>query len=181
MSAGGDPATAVERGRRPVLAGRVVLAGVGAVFFLGSFAYDWTTADGTVGPAVLPRTAGLLLVLVGLALVGQELRSGAASDDEAVGVVEPDGERPDPARTRRKLLVVLAAMLAAALLVPITGLLATLSLLTLFLCVVVERQPLLRSVGVAAGVGVLGHLIFVVLLRVPLPLGVFDPAVWSLL
>jgi hypothetical protein len=46
---------------------------------------------------------------------------------------------------------------------------------------VVERQPLPRSLGVAAGVGVLGYLLFVVLLRVPLPYGMFDPAVWSLL
>ncbi len=167
--------------RRDVLVSRVVLIVIGAAFFLGSFAYDWAGDDGTIGSAVLPRTAGLLLVLVGVALVVQEVRSGAARDDEVVGVVVPDGEAPDPARTRRKLVVVLAAMLTTALLIPITGLLPTLSLLTLFLCAVVERQPLPRSVGVAAAVGVLGHLLFVVLLRVPLPLGVFDPAVWSLL
>jgi hypothetical protein len=168
------------RARREVLASRVVLIAVGAAFFLGSFAYDWSGDDGTIGPAVLPRTAGLLLVLVGIALVAQELRSGAERDDEAVGVIAA-AEQPDPADTRRKLAVVLAAMLATALLIPITGLLPTLSLLTLFLCAVVERQPLLRSVGVATGVGLLGHLLFVVLLRVPLPYGVFDPAVWSLL
>jgi hypothetical protein len=166
--------------RREVLVSRVVLVAVGVTFFLGSFAYDWSGDDGTIGTAVLPRTAGLLLVLVGIALVVQELRSGAERDDEPVGVVEA-AEQPDPVRTRRKLVVVLAAMLAAALLIPITGLLPTLSLLTLFLCAAVERQPLLRSVLVAAGVGVVGHLLFVVLLRVPLPLGVFDPAVWSLL
>ena len=172
------------RARREVLASRVVLIAMGAAFFLGSFAYDWAGDDGTVGAAVLPRTAGLLLVLVGAALVVQEVRSGAERDDEAVGVaagVVAGAEQPDPASTRRKLAVVLAAMLASALLIPITGLLPTLSLLTLFLCAVVERQPLLRSVGVAAGVGVVGHLLFVVLLRVPLPYGVFDPAVWSLL
>jgi Tripartite tricarboxylate transporter TctB family len=168
------------RARREVLAGRVVLIAVGAAFFLGSFAYDWTGDDGTIGPAVLPRTAGLLLVLVGIALVVQEVRSGAERDDEVVGVVE-GVEEPDPEHTRRKLGVVLAAMLGTALLIPITGLLPTLALLTLFLCAVVERQPLPRSLGVAAGVGVLGHLLFVVLLRVPLPYGVFDPAVWSLL
>jgi hypothetical protein len=168
------------RARREVLAGRVVLIAVGAAFFLGSFAYDWSGDDGTIGSAVLPRTAGLLLALVGAALVVQEMRSGAERDDEVVGVVE-GAEQPDPARTRRKLVVVLAAMLASALLIPITGLLPTLALLTLFLCAVVERQPLVRSIGVAAGVGVVGHLLFVVLLRVPLPYGVFDPAVWSLL
>lgn len=168
------------RARREVLTSRVVLIAVGAAFFLGSFAYDWAGDDGTIGAAVLPRTAGLLLVLVGAALVVQEVRSGAERDDEAVGVVG-GAEPPDPAQTRRKLAVVLAAMLATALLVPITGLLPTLSLLTLFLCATVERQPLLRSVGLAVGVGVLGHLLFVVLLRVPLPYGVFDPAVWSLL
>jgi putative tricarboxylic transport membrane protein len=168
------------RARREVLASRVVLIAVGAAFFLGSFAYDWSGDDGTIGSAVLPRTAGLLLVLMGAALVVQEVRSGAERDDEVVGVIG-GAEQPDPASTRRKLAVVLAAMLGSALLIPITGLLPTLALLTLFLCAVVERQPLLRSVGVAAGVGLLGHLLFVVLLRVPLPYGVFDPAVWSLL
>jgi Tripartite tricarboxylate transporter TctB family len=168
------------RARREVLASRVVLIAVGAAFFLGSFAYDWSGDDGTIGPAVLPRTAGLLLVLVGAALVVQEVRSGAERDDEAVAVIA-GAEQLDPATTRRKLVVVLAAMLATALLIPIAGLLPTLALLTLFLCAGVERQPLLRSVGVAAGVGLLGHLLFVVLLRVPLPYGVFDPAVWSLL
>jgi hypothetical protein len=168
------------RARREVIVSRVVLIAMGATFVLGSFAYDWAGDDGTIGPAVLPRTAGLLLVLVGAALVVQEVRSGAERDDEAVGVIAGT-EQPDSVHTRRKLVVVLAAMLASALLIPVTGLLPTLALLTLFLCAVVERQPLLRSVGVAAGVGLLGHLLFVVLLRVPLPYGVFDPAVWSLL
>ncbi|AXB41165.1 tripartite tricarboxylate transporter TctB family protein [Amycolatopsis albispora] len=168
--------------RRPVLASRAVLTLVGLVFFLGSFAYDWTAEDGSIGAAALPRTAGLLLVLVGLALIAQELRSGAAMDDEVAGTPsDPDTEPPDPARTRRKLVTVFAAMVAAALLIPLTGLLPTLALLTLFLSAVVERQPFWRSAAVAAGVGAAGYLIFVALLRVPLPLGLFDPALWSAL
>lgn len=176
--------TEPARGRLPVLVSRIVLTCVGAAFFLGSLAYDWSGSDGSIGSAALPRTAGLLLVLVGIGLVVQELRAGAAMDDEVVGVAaEPDadGGTADPARTRRKLLVVFAAMVATALLIPITGLLLTLSLLALFLCAVVERQPFLRSAAVAVGVGVIGHLLFVELLRVPLPLGLLDPDVWSLL
>jgi Tripartite tricarboxylate transporter TctB family len=176
-----EPAPAA-RARRPVLVSRIALTAVGAAFFLGSFVYDWSGSDGSIGSAALPRTAGLLLVLVGLGLIAQELREGAAMDDDVVGIAtQPGDEHADPARTRRKLVVVFAAMVVAALLIPITGLLLTLSLLTLFLCAVVERQPLLRSVAVAVGVGAIGHLLFVELLRVPLPLGLLDPDVWSLL
>lgn len=176
-----EPAPAA-RARRPVLVSRIVLTAVGAAFFLGSFAYDWSGSDGSIGSAALPRTTGLLLLLAGLGLIAQELRAGAAMDDDAVGIAAGQvDEHVDPVRTRRKLVVVFAAMVVAALLIPITGLLLTLSLLTLFLCAVVERQPLLRSAAVAAGVGVIGYLLFVELLRVPLPLGLLDPEVWSLL
>jgi len=166
--------------RRPVLLAYGVLTALGALFFAGSFSYPWTAPeDGTVGAGALPRTAGLLLTVLGLLLARQELRTGS--------VLEGDGHveeaEPVPAeeahRVRTKLIVVVVTMVVTALLVPFLGLLPALTLMTLFLTAVVERQPLVRSLLVAGLVLAVSYLLFVVVLRVPLPFGLFDPAVWS--
>ncbi|MFC7745336.1 tripartite tricarboxylate transporter TctB family protein [Nocardiopsis composta] len=82
---------------------------------------------------------------------------------------------------RRKLLTVSAALIATGLLIPFLGMLPALALLTLFLTAGVERMRPLPAAGVAAGVLAVSYLLFTVLLRVPLPLGLLDPALWSAL
>ncbi|OAH14004.1 tripartite tricarboxylate transporter TctB family protein [Streptomyces jeddahensis] len=190
---------APTRARRPVLAAHGTLATVGALFFLGSFAYPWTNPeDGTIGAAALPRVAGALLLIIGLALVRQELRTGSvlegdggqADDGLAADAPQAAEGRPDAtsssgpheqASVHRKLITVTLVMVVTALLIPFLGMLPALALMTLFLTAVAERLPWPVALAVSAGGFVGAYLLFVVLLRVPLPFGLFDPAVWSVL
>ncbi|TDC27968.1 hypothetical protein E1265_00010 [Streptomyces sp. 8K308] len=166
--------------RAPVVVAYSVLAAVGAAFFALSFEYHWSNPeDGAVGPGALPRVAGLALLVLGLVLVGQELRTGTALEGDGLVIDDGDHTPEERRRIRRKLLAVVATMVVTAFAIPLLGLLPALTLMTLFLAVVVERQPLPRSLLVAGATYAMAHLIFVVVLRVPLPLGVFDPAVWS--
>ncbi|MBK1783293.1 tripartite tricarboxylate transporter TctB family protein [Prauserella cavernicola] len=174
-----SPVPAVPR--RPVTLAYGVIAALGAAFCVGSFAYDWSNEDGSIGSAVLPRVTGLLLLLVGLWLVRQELRGGSVREGDGLVVADED-HSPDEARhIRRKLVTVVATMVVTALVIPILGLLLSLTLMTLFLTAVVEKQSLLRSLLVSAMTFGVSYLIFVALLRIPLPLGLLDPAVWSVL
>ncbi|GAB2820779.1 tripartite tricarboxylate transporter TctB family protein [Streptomyces daliensis] len=168
--------------RRPVVAAYAVLAAVGAAFFAGSFQYPWSNPeDGTIGPGLLPRVAGLLLLVLGLLLVRQELRGGTVLEGDGHVTEEAEHSEEEARRVRVKLVVVVATMVVTALLIPFLGLLPALTLMTLFLTSVVERQPLGRSVLVSAATFAVAYLLFIVVLRVPLPFGLFDPAVWSAL
>ena len=66
----------------------------------------------------------------------------------------------------------LAMMVAIALLGKI-GFVLSFVLLTIFLIVALERRPVLLAVGVAVGLAVVFHLLFVVALDVSLPEGVW--------
>ncbi|MFE3139853.1 tripartite tricarboxylate transporter TctB family protein [Streptomyces scopuliridis] len=166
--------------RRPVLAAYAVLTAVGALFFLGSFAYPWTNPeDGTIGAAALPRVAGLLLLLIGLALIRQESRTGSVLEGD--GHITEDAEHtPEETRAlRRKLVLVTAVMVVTALLIPVLGMLPALALMTLYVTASVEKLRWPVALATAGGVLGVSYLLFTVVLRVPLPLGLFDPAVWS--
>ncbi len=178
----GTTSTVPRTGRRPVLAAYAVLTVVGALFFLGSFAYSWTNPeDGTIGAGALPRVAGLLLLLIGLALIRQESRAGSVLEGDG-HVVEEEEHTPEETRAiRRKLILITAVMVVTALLIPILGMLPALALMTLYVTAFVERLRWPVALATAAGVLVVSYLLFTVVLRVPLPLGLFDPAVWSTL
>ncbi|MGK5529704.1 tripartite tricarboxylate transporter TctB family protein [Streptomyces sp. URMC 129] len=166
--------------RRPVLAAYGVLSAVGTAFFLLSFPYHWSSPeDGAIGPGAVPRVAGLALALLGLVLIRQEIRVGSTLEGDGL-VAEDSGHTPEETRRiRRKLVVVVATMVITTLLIPVLGLLPALSLMALFLAAVVERQPWPRSAAMAAATLAGTYLLFEVLLRIPLPLGIFDPALWS--
>lgn len=168
--------------RRPVVLAYGVLAATGGVFFAGSFFYPWSNPeDGTLGPSVLPRIAGLALLVLGLLLARQELRTGTALEGDGYVTEEEEHTAEETRAIRTKLLVVVGTMVVTALLIPFLGLLPALTLMTLFLCAYVERQPLGRSLLVTVLTFAAAYLLFIVLLRVPLPFGLFDPAVWSAL
>ncbi|MBA2945791.1 tripartite tricarboxylate transporter TctB family protein [Streptomyces himalayensis] len=168
--------------RRPVLVAYCVLAAVGGAFFLGSFAYPWTNPeDGTIGAGALPRVAGLLMFVLSLALIRQETGTGSVLEGDG-HVAETAEHTPEEARRiRAKLLVVTLTMAATALLIPVLGMLPALTVMTLFLTAVVERLPLPRAAAVSAGVFGVSYLLFIVVLQVPLPFGLFDATTWSVL
>ncbi|WP_243794232.1 tripartite tricarboxylate transporter TctB family protein [Saccharopolyspora gloriosae] len=175
MSAAEDRAPAPRPG---MIAAHLFLAALGAAFALGSLAYDWTTEDGTIGAAVMPRIVGALLAVVGLALLRQELAGAAPAEDDPP---QPATEAATGPAGRYRMPIVVVTMWVAAALVPVLGLLPALVLAMLFLLAVVERIAPLRAVLISGATYVVAHLTFVTLLGAPLPLGLLDPTLWSAL
>ncbi|WP_369068385.1 tripartite tricarboxylate transporter TctB family protein [Kineococcus terrestris] len=182
------PAGSPPRQRPPrpvaVLASTAVVAALAAAALVLSAPYPFSNADGSIGPGAMPRvvSGALLLVCLGrLAALELTHRRTAAP---AVVATTSDGEGAtgDGAQevpgAHRKLLRVGATVLVTALAIPFAGLLLSLTAMTFFLAAVVEKQPVVRSAVVAGATFVVTYLVFGVLLRVPLPLGVFDPALW---
>ncbi len=161
----------VRRVRRNVLVAYGVLGVLGAAFFALSFQYDFSVRDGLVGPGFLPRIAGGALAVIGILLVLQEVRTGSvlagdSGSDEAADKLNR--------RTVIKLVSVFAGITLALLLTPVVGLLPAFTLLVLVLMILVERMPVVPSLIIGVTAGIVAHLLFGVVLQVPLPLGVFE-------
>jgi len=176
---------------RAAIRGEVVayalLAAAGGYLVVTSFGYGLRNEDGSIGPGMLPLVIGTcLVVLTGLELVGR-LRgtrtrhrdllaevAGNAGAEAADPAQPPDGTdifgRTESERVRQ-LWTVVAAMLGAILLVPLCGFLLAFGALVMFISVVVERRPVLTAAVVTAVSVAAVHVVFVVLLGVPLPGG----------
>ena len=96
---------------------------------------------------------------------------GTISYSNGVTTADIDALGRSQRQRNRMLLVVGGMLLGALLLVPVLGLLISLGVLMLTIAIVVERRPIISSVIVSVvAVGIV-HLIFGVLLNVPLPTG----------
>jgi hypothetical protein len=105
----------------------------------------------------LPLVYGGLLVVLSLAALGTQFAGG-----------EEAGEHVEPLK---KPLLILAALTAGVTGITVAGFAASMLLLLLFLFVVVERLPIVRSAIVSAATVALLVLIFHTWLGIPLPLG----------
>lgn len=160
-----------RRVRRSVVVSYGVLAVIGALFFTLSFQYDFFRYEDQVGPGFLPRVAGAIVLLLGIALIVQEIRTGSALLGDSGA--EEQGERMSRSSIV-KLLTVFGLIIAAVLLVPLLGLIPPLVLLVVALTVFIERMPVLPSLAVAAAAAIVAYVLFVLVLRVPVPLGIFE-------
>ncbi|GAA3538339.1 hypothetical protein GCM10022419_017900 [Nonomuraea rosea] len=124
-----------------------------------SFGYGITKEGGQVGPGFLPLVSGVALALLSAACLLQSVRGGA-----------PQEEGADPRRIRT-LWTVFALLLAALLLVPLTGFLVAFGLLVFAVSAFVEKQRLLPAAGVAVAATLVIYAVFVLFLAVPLPGG----------
>lgn len=166
------PATEEKRRTRVgVLISYGILAVIGAAFFALSFQYDFSTARGTVGPAFLPRIVGGLTAVLGLGLVVQELRTGSVLLGDS-GAAEAESKLSRP--TLIKLVSVFGLMTVALLSVPLLGLILPLTLLVFVVTVFVERMPLITSIIVTISAAVVAYVLFVVILRFPIPMGILE-------
>lgn len=180
------------------VAGTVILGVVGLVAVVMGLGYGFTTETGQVGPGFLPvLTGGFIVVATLLELarmffatsspvegsfmeqiekVEEDAREAIARAHAHDGAAEGAGsERDTFGRTRQQRGIAIASifglMLVVLLLVPVLGLLISLTLMTLVLLLVVERKPVLPSVlATAAGLAFF-YLIFVQGLNIPLPTG----------
>ncbi|MGY3128274.1 hypothetical protein ACVWW9_001773 [Agrococcus sp. UYP33] len=169
-------------------ASSAALALLGLAAAIGGWGYGVAQENGQIGPGFLPVALGIIIVvLAGVDTASILLRREpthpaeqltgveAEADAAAIDTVE---ESPDidalgrSQRQRNRMLVVVGGMLLGALLlVPVLGLLISLGVLMLTIAIVVERRPIISSIIVSVvAVGIV-HLIFGVLLNVPLPTG----------
>ena len=173
---------------RADLVGTAVLAVLGLAAALIGWQYGFFV-DGQVGPGFLPVATGAFILvasLAELARMGLQRRATRADghvserlgDEQAAAVptgAAPEEERDVFGRTAvqrgRAIGVVFALLFGALLLVPLLGLLISLSLAVLVLLLVVERKgPVASLVGALACLA-FGWLVFVQALGAPLPSG----------
>ncbi|MEJ5914463.1 tripartite tricarboxylate transporter TctB family protein [Pseudokineococcus sp. 1T1Z-3] len=185
-------ATGVATGavRRSDLVGTGALAALGLVAAALGWQYGFLV-DGEVGPGFLPVSTGAFILLASLAeLARMSLQRRAAradghvdapvGDEQAAAVPADAGGGEDEeldvfgrtsAQRSRAIAVVFGLLFAALLLVPLVGLLLSLSLAVLVLLLLVERKPPLQAgLGALACFG-FGYLVFERVLGVPLPSG----------
>jgi putative tricarboxylic transport membrane protein len=164
------------------------LALLGLAAAIGGWGYGVAQDNGQIGPGFLPVVLGILMVVLGgidvvmtmlrrepVNVIDQLDSLGTQVDAAAIDTVE---ESPDidalgrSQRQRNRMLATVSAMLlAAVMLVPLLGLLLSLGLLMLAIAIFVERRGVISSVIVTVVTVGVFHLVFGVLLRVPLPTG----------
>jgi putative tricarboxylic transport membrane protein len=153
----------------PDLIGAGLLVALGAALSIGSVRYEIFTPEGRIGPGFMPFIVGILLVIFG-GMVGVEAWWRRARATRERGEAVAGGEEAAPNRT---VVMVFASTLAAILLIPVLGFLASFGLLIFVLVRFVERGSYLSAILVSAGAVAVTWFVFERFLRIPLPQGVF--------
>lgn len=173
------PEPARERARKPVLYMFGAIIVVGLVGFTMSFAYPFFLGQ-QIGPAMLPAVASGGMILVGALLLADELRSGSILEgDGAVAVAEQEQTKAELKATHHKLIMVGILTPIAVLLFPILGILPSLVILAFVLSAFVEKMPIMISAIIAICTFIVFYALFVMMLNVSLPFGIFGPKFWS--
>ena len=185
-----SPARERKRPATSDVVGTALLGFVGAVAFVMGLGYGFMEDEDQVGPGFLPvLTGGFIFVASAAEIARMYLASGRgggtflsaaeSAEEEAkaaagrAGQSDADAERASRAEAERNRAIakVFALLLAALLLVPVTGLLLSLTAMVLAIMLWVERKPVVSSVAISlAGLGIV-YLLFVQILGVPLPQG----------
>lgn len=171
MTASLTSAEPKSRARIDVLVAYSVLALVGAAFFVLSFQYDFTNSRGLVGPGLLPRVSGLILLILAVLLILQEyVRGSHLAGDSGIAA-----ESSKPSReTALKLATVFGLITVTLLVVPFLGLIVSLTILVFVLTMFVERMPRIPSIIITVAAGVVSYFLFVVILQFRLPMGILE-------
>jgi len=174
---------------RVAIGSSIVLAIVGIAAVIGGLGYGAFQEDGLIGPGFLPVLAGGLVAVFAVGDVIGRLRAkpkmseaelllgpdaGDVIADEVAAESDIDIFGRDQKQRTRMLVAVLAILIVTLVLVPILGFLVSFALMLLAIAIFVEKRKWLPAVGVTAGAIAVTYLIFVVLLRVPLPQGFLE-------
>jgi hypothetical protein len=150
---------------------RRIDAGIGAFFILfGAFGIFQSLQlplfqrGGIPGPGMFPLALSITLAAIGVLLIVSRLRAG-------------DGDYPAfdaPSRTElTRVVAAIAAMTVSVLLLPVLGYFLSSLLLVGFLLFGIERLRNWRSLVTTLALPAVFFVIFVILLRVRLPAGIF--------
>lgn len=186
------------KARPPDVVGGTVILSLGAVFLIGGMRYGTVSPDGQLEPGAMPFFAGCLLVLLGASIAvpaawpwvralaapgspppatpsGTESETAVTAapppaEPSADGTGAADHDQPPTAVDRPQRALALFALTAAAV-AAITwiDIFLVLALLVTSILVFFEKVRLWKAATVAVVLVVACYLIFVVLLRVPLP------------
>lgn len=161
-----------RRIRRGVLISYGVIALIGVLAFALSFEYEFFRYGDQVGPGYLPRIVGVIVAVLGIALMIQEVRVGSVLLGDS-GVADGNGAAVSRA-TAVRLVTVFGLIILAVASVPLLGLIPPLVLLVFALAVLIERKPLIPSLVVTALAAGIAWGLFIQVLRIPIPLGIFE-------
>ncbi len=142
-----------------LLGGIAILAGIAVI--AGTLGFREIPGQ-QFGSAFFPRLIGAALILTGVALMARR------ADGAWLTV-----SRLSRGRAGLKVVSVFAAVLVWVLVSPVLGFIATTALLIALLIVVAGGRPVAASLT-GVGMALVLHLVFAVLLRVPLPFGVIE-------
>jgi len=151
--------------RRALLATSGVSIGLGLLYIIVGRDYPLGSA-GQPGPGFFPALAGAMLVVSSLATGLEAWLHGGQST-----VAWPRGQ------ARRRLLLIVAAILGYVVLLPWAGYHLTSTLVTLIVLRVMGVKSWRVSLGTALGLAFLSYYCLAVLLKVPLPLGSWVEAI----
>lgn len=155
--------------RRGVLIAYALITAIGLAFVVGSYSYTYQMESGQVGPGYLPRFVGGIVIILGVLLVIQELRGGSVLAGDS-GV---DESRKLDRSTIIKLVIVFALMALAVTATPLIGIIPSLAILVAVLGIFVEKMPKITTMCFVIGASVGAYIIFIEVLNVPLPMGIF--------
>lgn len=151
-----------------------VLVVVGAVAALIGSGYGFTTDNGQIGAGFMPVVLGVVMAVLAVVDVVATLRRPPDADAGAgAGTEESDIDVLGRSQRQRNgmLALVVGLLFLALLLVPVTGLLIALGLLVVAIATIVERRHILAALLVGAIAIAVVHVVFAVLLKVPMPTG----------
>ncbi|MEV7631426.1 tripartite tricarboxylate transporter TctB family protein [Microbacterium sp. NPDC089318] len=158
-------------------ASTATLAVLGVVAAIIGASYGVLQDNGQIGAGFLPVALGVILALLAIIDLAQtRIRRDADVDALAPELERDTGSDVDSLgrsqRQRNRMLVLVVGMLFIdLLLVPFTGLLIALGLLVVGIATIVERRHILYALIVGAVSITVVHLVFAVLLKVPMPTG----------
>lgn len=138
-----------------VAGGFFVAVGVAVIALSGDLPFGQMSMPGA---GFLPRIVAVLIIILGASLFLRTHESPAF-----VSIAWDDG--------RHALQVVATIAVAVTLYVPL-GFILTMVLMMAALMIVIERNTVLRAAGYSIGVAIVTYIVFVHLLRSPLPIGV---------
>jgi putative tricarboxylic transport membrane protein len=152
--------------RRPAhvgdFASGLALAALGAYIVVQAHAWTYMGEDGP-GPGFFPTWYGGIMVALSLVLVGRSALGAAPREPRAAA----------PWREVARAFACWAAFVGCIALMSWTGFAIAFALLAWFVVAFMARRPQRVALPVAIGGAALFHLVFVVLLEVRLPRGVF--------
>ncbi|MFC3999608.1 tripartite tricarboxylate transporter TctB family protein [Nocardiopsis sediminis] len=156
-----------------------VLTGLGGAVAVAAFAYGIWIDEGRVGAGMLPLVVGLILLATCGGLFVSALRRTLAGKVPAPGGTGPgtDARGRSQGERVRNLRIVFALTLAMVVALPHIGVLLAFGAYITAVSTLVEKRPWYSSLAIAAAAVAAVHIVFGVLLGVPLPGWTLTPVI----